>query len=147
MHHVVMWVHSYQIQFLEIGLEMPVYNRNVVTYAKQRSLIQAIEAGLCRHVAPFVEECWLSEPTPSESKHLATGNGAADKAEVLRASPFPSFFRASTKDEGSRDLSDVWIYYNQTSMETLGDAWSHSLAVANAVQPRFDLKQMGEIWN
>jgi len=125
------WVHKHHIRFLDIAIEMPIYNLNVDAFAKQSTLIQAIEALICSHVAPLVERCWIVEPSPSESKHLATGSGSATKAEVFRASPYsrPQF-------------KSVREALGESSVETLADAWAHSLATRGRTERRFDTRMM-----
>lgn len=126
--HLQNWVIAHDIDDLAVGLEMPIYNRNATAYAKQYATIQAIEAMLISVVAPMVSKLRIAEPHPSESKHLATGSGGAPKAEVYRKSPFPKM------------LSDAAL--PEHSLETLGDAWSHSLCARVEGLRAFDAKMM-----
>lgn len=125
------WVAAHGIRDLAVGLELPIYNRNPEAYAKQYTLIQAIEAVLCSYVAPRVDDLVIAEPNPSESKHLATGSGAASKDEMYRKSPFVAV-----------EFRDAMAKLTKDQRETLSDAWAHSLAARKGCERRFDAKQM-----
>lgn len=120
------WIDSYRILQLEVGLEMPVYNRNADSYAKQIRLIQEIESFLSLENVISQIEIYLTECVPGESKMLATGYGAANKAEVFAASPF-------AKNKTLLEMME------RDSLETLGDAWSHSLCTEGRAGVRFSL--------
>lgn len=123
------WAHSYDIVNLEVGLEKPIYNRNTVTFEKQISLFYLIEYELLTWARGYgltgmPRNWYITEFIPSESKYAATGNGAADKAEVLAASPFTPDLALMDKD----------------SWETMGDAWAASLVPRHDHEGRFRLE-------
>jgi Holliday junction resolvasome RuvABC endonuclease subunit len=121
------WVDRHQIVELAVGLEYPIYNRNVVGFGKQMASIQAIEAALVAHVAPMLAAMTIATPSPTESKHLATGSGAASKGEVFTASPFDKMALDGLPEH---------------SQQTLSDAWSHSLSARKGCERRFDAKML-----
>lgn len=111
------WIDLYEILYIDITIERPIYNQNPDSFEKQWRLVQAIESQLV--LMPIMAELddqllreyWLTEVMPSTSKKLATGDGKANKYRVARVSPFL---------EQDFEKRDTW--------QTLGDAWSHSLA-------------------
>lgn len=93
---------------LWVGIEVPFYNNNAPTYAKQVRLVQELE-----HQLAGLQACdRIYEVAPATSKRALTGDGRADKAAMVAASPFA----------GRVDMS-------RESREALADAYGHALAV------------------
>lgn len=111
---LVEWVKTYKIKALDVAIELPIYNNNPVTHMKQVRLMQEIESGIVFLVASVVKDCRLTEIYPSVSKRLSTGDGSAEKYLILSMSPF-------------KDLKGL----SKDTMETISDAWAHSLSAWN----------------
>jgi len=122
------WIGEHGIVELDIAIERPIYNQHPENFAKQYTQVQALQALVCSEVAPLLKTCWISEPNPSESKKLATGEGDAGKPEMLQMSPFATMGLVADLRLQSR-----W---------TLADAWAHSLATWGAVPRRFRADQI-----
>ena len=125
---IVAWVRytvsEYGLEVCRIGIELPVVaikrgpggrvlGMNVETYKKQVRLLQMVEAFLIFNVASMCE-LEVAEFGNATSKKLLTGNGQADKNEMLAAGPFTKM-----KPVGRA--------------KTLTDAYAHALS-ANAGQ-------------
>lgn len=97
---------------VRIGIELPTFNGNPLTYSKQWRLIQAIEGGLHKLAkgAPAVK-ITLAEINPTTSKRVLTGNGQASKADMVDKSPF-----------------QTCSYMPLPEREALADAWGHAAA-------------------
>lgn len=109
------WFAHYGVERVRIGLELPIYNHNAVTHAKQWRLIQTVEDTLCGLAQYSGVEVDLYEVGPSASKKALTGKGDATKIEMVAASPF-------------RDLAA-----SQDVREALADAFGHALAAGHGV--------------
>ncbi len=113
---ILAWVHEYGIKKLDIAIELPIYSYNANSYEKQIRLLQEIESGIFYMVAGVCEECWVTEINPRQSKLLATGNGNANKDEVIVCSPFKDYkeFSPSIKKPTVEALADAWAHANAT---------------------------------
>ncbi len=118
---LVDWVDTYDIEELDIAIELPVYNGNAQTLITQIRLLEEIESGIFHIVAGEVSECWLTEVNPATSKSLA---GCGPKEKPTEQSPFE-------RDEIS-----------QHTHETLADAWAHGLATWGVGGTRFALHEL-----
>jgi Holliday junction resolvasome RuvABC endonuclease subunit len=119
--HILKWIWQFELEQLDIGIETPVYNSNAGTLMLQMRLLQDVESGIYHLIAPELKECMLYEVNPVTSKSLSTGNGKADKAAIIVASPLCALWSTEPAP--------------QEIMEAVADAWSHSLIVldVNAV--------------
>lgn len=82
-----------------LAIETPVLGRghqNVTNYAKQVKTAFLIETQLSRYVS------YVLELTPTEVKKYGAGDGAADKAAVIAASPF------SGSGHTVETMADAW---------------------------------------
>ncbi len=100
-----------------ISIESPVYNGNPVIFSKQLYLLALLETYLWFILAGGDVDCTLNVCNPTTSKHLATGDGWADKQEMIEHSPFETM-----SDAGISDIEFPCV------QETLADAWAHSLS-------------------
>jgi Holliday junction resolvasome RuvABC endonuclease subunit len=116
------WVLDYNIRNLTIGMELPVLTKNPVNYSKQVRLVQEIESGLLMTVAGLIEPgpCTLLEFGPSTSKRAATGDGSADKLQVINTSPFALAVMPEKLANNTR--------------EALADAWAHAITAVQATR-------------
>lgn len=103
------WVVAYSIVRLDTAIETPIKGPNVASYAKQMRLLQEIESGVFHLLAGELEECWVTEVNPMQSKLLATDNGAAGKAEMVAKSPFKGYTARKATVEA---LADAWAHAN-----------------------------------
>ncbi len=106
------WVEDFEIQDVDIGIELPVLGSNPKSFSKQYRLVQEIESGIYYRIAPEVRQCWVTEVYPTTSKSLACNYGQASKADIIEASPFSV--------EIERERLDV--------VEAIADAWAHALS-------------------
>ena len=107
------WVAKYKIQRLDVAIETPIYNANPHSFELQWRLLHDIESNT---TLLAVEDLWLTEVGPSTSKKLATGSGSASKIKIIYASPFADVLIKETTG------------IQPHTLETLADAWAHSLA-------------------
>ncbi len=126
---IMLWLPKHRITVLDIGIETPVYNRNPDSHAKQWATVQAIESLIAAHVAPALSSLWITEVGPSESKRLATGDGAAAKDKIYSHSPF-------------RLMPALMEALEESSRHTLSDAWAHSLCTYGRGGTRMNIKAM-----
>jgi Holliday junction resolvasome RuvABC endonuclease subunit len=123
---IVEWIVEYHIKLLDICIELPIFAaRNPASYAKQIRILQEIESGIYYRIASVVQECWVTELMPTESKQLACNDGSADKDMIVRASPFA-------------DRIDL----NKSTREALADAWAHSLGAWSMSDKRTNYTEM-----
>jgi Holliday junction resolvasome RuvABC endonuclease subunit len=124
---MVTWIERHDIQLLDIGIELPIFGRNVASYQKQMRVVQEIESGLLFRVSGEVQECWVTEVLPNQSKLLACNYGGATKAEIIMVSPFTSGYN---------------INMPQATIEAVADAWAHGLATWGVMGGRFSLSSV-----
>jgi len=110
---VLDFVKRYEIEQLDICIELPVYNHNAATYTKQIRLLEEIESGLFFAVAGELETLYLTEVYPTTSKKLLTGNAKAGKADMILAYEMVN---------GPLDVKSLH------TKETVADAYAHSLS-------------------
>jgi len=104
---IMCWIEEYQIETVDIAIELPILKRNPAGLILQVRLLEEIESGIFHIVAGELKECWVTEVNPITSKSLA-GCGRSEKPVAV--SPFADYdARIATK-------------------EALADAWAHSLA-------------------
>lgn len=108
------WFDKFKIERVRIGLELPVYTHNPLTFSKQWRLIQTLEDTLWGLTQYSHVELDLYEVGPTFSKHALTGNGAATKNEMVAASPF-------AKTAASPAIR-----------EALADAYGHAVAAGRS---------------
>jgi len=97
---------------VRVGIETPTFNGNPLTYSKQWRLIQAIESNLCALALQLkAVKITLAEVNPKTSKRVLTGNGDANKADMVDKSPF-----------------QTCSYMPLPEREALADAWGHAAA-------------------
>jgi Holliday junction resolvasome RuvABC endonuclease subunit len=104
------WVGEYDIKELDVAIETPIFGRNVASYGKQMRLLQEIESGVFHIVAGELNECWVTEVNPVQSKILATGNPRAGKDLMVGCSPFENYI------------------VRKSTLEAIADAWAHANA-------------------
>ncbi len=104
---------------LIIGIELPVYTGNALTFTKQVRLIQELEAWF----SAILEETPLVEVYPTESKMLSTGRGGANKEEMIHASPFKK------------------MSMPRETQEALADAWGHGIAALTLREHAIDISE------
>ncbi len=107
------WILEHSIEDLEICLEYPIYNGNAKTLMIQMSLYDMLHAYCYDYLRPHVERLWSTEVNNKTSKRRLTGNGSADKTDMIRQSPWANY-----KDQG--------LTYVQA--HTLADSFAHSLS-------------------
>ena len=122
------WIEAYKIAHLDISLEVPVMGKNVRSLQKQMRVLQEIESGLFYRVAGEVKELWITEINPKQVKVLATNDGGAGKAAVIRASPFSTIKYA--------------MELQLTTLEALADAWAIGLAAWGIKGTRFNFSSL-----
>lgn len=111
---ILCWVVEYEIEEVDIAIELPIFNRNAQGLILQVRLLEEIESGLFHLVAGELNECWLTEVNPVTSKSLA---GCGKKEKPVAVSPFEHY------DPGRKTPKQ-----NRDTVEALADAWAHSLA-------------------
>jgi hypothetical protein len=112
------WMQDHHIREMLVAIEHPILRAGkragsygLETYRKQITLLHAIEAGLWDLARDPGGTISVREISPSASKRLATGDGAADKDAMVAASPF------SRRDD-----------MRKPTREALADAWAHGVA-------------------
>jgi Holliday junction resolvasome RuvABC endonuclease subunit len=108
------WVHKHHVNDLLVGIEIPIIRGragkvNLDVYRKQVQVLYMIETLLLELPISNVR---IVEVNPTESKKVLTGNGAADKDEMVTASPFGL----------------LSLHYPKSTAEALADAYAHGLA-------------------
>jgi Holliday junction resolvasome RuvABC endonuclease subunit len=104
---IMCWIEEYEIEAVDIAVELPIFNGNPQALILQIRLLQEIESGIFHIVAGELMECWVTEVNPATSKSLA---GCGKREKPVAVSPFADYeARIATK-------------------EALADAWAHSLA-------------------
>lgn len=128
-HAILDFVQRYEIEELDIGIELPIYNHNAATYTKQIRLLEEIESGIFFTVTDEVEQLFLTEVYPTTSKVLLTGNSKASKQDMIF-----SYQMANGEIE-----SKV-----QHTRETVADAYAHSLCtwISNSKAQRHNLTNL-----
>lgn len=115
------WIIEHEISVLEVCVELPIYSHNAAILILQIRLFEDIEQAMAQMIVAQVEQLWLTEMYPATSKSLLTGNGAANKRQMILASPFAG-------------LAEV-----QEIKEAIADAYAHSLS---AGKRQYDLTSM-----
>lgn len=105
------WVDEYYITELDVGIELPIYKVNIASFGKQVRLLQEIESGVMFTVAGELQECWVTEVNPVQSKLLVTGNPKASKGLMVDCSPFKNYKARKPTVEA---LADAWAHANAT---------------------------------
>jgi len=128
-HAVLDFVKRYEIEELDISIELPIYNHNAATYTKQIRLLEEIESGIFFTVTGEVEQLFLTEVYPTTSKSLLTDNARAGKEEMIHNYVLIN---------GEIDAK------NQHTRETVADAYAHSLAtwISNSKAQRHNLTKL-----
>lgn len=121
------WTVQHGIRRVLIGMEYPFMNsgfNNVQTYRKQISLLHEIESALWRQSRDsrkvYGDDATLvriAEINPTVSKRLLTGDGKADKSDMIAAGPF----------EGRADIP-------RFTREALADAYAHAMAALDVAE-------------
>jgi hypothetical protein len=125
------WMDKYAVEYVDICIETPIWNKSPRSFELQWRLVQAIEMLLYMHAClADLKECWITEVPPTTSKRLATSDGGASKDRVAEFSPF---------ERGDFKSVDTW--------RTLGDTWAHSLAAWGAAGTRrnFTKLKLGKV--
>jgi len=122
---VVRMIDMYHIKQLDVSMETPIYRHNAATLMKQIRLYQEIQSGLLFCVTGQVEQFWLTEVYPATSKSLLTGNGKANKADMI----------AGFKVDTGIELEGESVH----TAETVADAYAHSLACWLPTQHRINM--------
>ena len=91
------------------------YKRNPATLMLQLRLLQEVETGLVMLVPSLCSRSWITEVNPSTSKKLLTGNGKAEKPQMVANSPWSNW-----KADG--------VLRNFDQAHTLADAWAHAMS-------------------
>jgi Holliday junction resolvasome RuvABC endonuclease subunit len=115
------WIIEHEISVLEVCIELPIYSHNAAILILQIRLFEDIEQAMAQMIVAQVEQLWLTEMYPATSKSLLAGNGAANKRQMILASPFAG-------------LAEV-----QEIKEAIADAYAHSLS---AGKQQYDLTSM-----
>jgi Holliday junction resolvasome RuvABC endonuclease subunit len=128
-HAVLDFIQRYEIEELDIGIELPVYKHNAATYTKQIRLLEEIESGIFFTVTGEVEQLFLTEVYPTTSKSLLTGSAKADKNAMISA------YVQYNGEIGTN---------NQHTRETVADAYAHSLStwISNSKVQRLNLTDL-----
>ena len=125
------WCRRYRIEYLDFAIETPLWKKNARSFELQWRLVQELE-GLVASQEIALQELWLTEVSPTRSKKMATGRGSAQKSAIVKASPFahlgPHVGHIHLKCEGMLALDSLADPYKKDTVETLADAWAHSLA-------------------
>lgn len=124
---LVTWIERFDIQHIDICIEVPFMGKNVASFQKQIRVVQEIESGILFRLAGEVKELWVTEIGPTQAKRLATYNGQASKQEVIEASPF------NRRPESKADLS---------TLEAIADAWAIGLAAWEIMGGRFNFSSL-----
>lgn len=104
------WCQEYDIKELDVAIETPIQKVNVASFGKQMRLLQEIESGVFHIVSGQLNECWVTEVNPVQSKILATGNPRAGKSLMVNCSPFENYI------------------VRKSTLEAIADAWAHANA-------------------
>jgi Holliday junction resolvasome RuvABC endonuclease subunit len=104
------WCQEYDIKELDVAIETPIQKVNVASFGKQMRLLQEIESGVFHIVAGNLDQCWVTEVNPIQSKQLATGNPRAGKDLMVNCSPFENYI------------------VRKSTLEAIADAWAHANA-------------------
>ena len=107
---IVAWINTYDIEELEVCLEVPFYAKNAQVLLKQMTLFVLIQKYVWDYLVPIVDEVYLTIVSNKTSK-AKLAHGGADKLEMVKASPWA----------GNNDIT-----FNQA--HTLADAYAHSLS-------------------
>lgn len=104
------WCQEYDIKELDVAIETPIQKVNIASFGKQMRLLQEIESGVFHIVAGQLDQCWVTEVNPVQSKMLATGNPRAGKDLMVNCSPFENYI------------------VRKSTLEAIADAWAHANA-------------------
>jgi Holliday junction resolvasome RuvABC endonuclease subunit len=114
---VLRWVERFDIQCLEIAIELPVWRHNAQTLILQTRLLQELETGLTMLLPSMVKDVWITEVNPTTSKRVLTGDSRATKEMMVSHSPW-----AETWEEELDNFDQA---------HTLADAFAHAQSAHN----------------
>lgn len=97
---VAVFLMGYPSDKCVISIERPVYNKNASAFEKQWRFFQ----GLLTRLAPVMPEALCCEVDNGTAKKALTGNGKADKLEMVACSEFAI---PGMKDKDSEALADA----------------------------------------
>jgi Holliday junction resolvasome RuvABC endonuclease subunit len=107
----------YEIDELDVAIELPVYKHNAATYTKQIRLLEEIESGLFFTVCGEVDSMFLTEVYPTTSKALLTGNARADKGEMVARFEELNGKIPTKKDHTKHTVADAYAHSLSTWLE------------------------------
>lgn len=119
---VVAWVSQFDIERLEVCLEVPFYAQNAQTLLKQMTLFVLIQKYVWDYLVPILDEVYLTIVNNQTSK-AKLAFGGADKDDMIAASPW----------------AKSNLTYNQK--HTLADAYAHALSGGRMTHALHDMSQ------
>jgi hypothetical protein len=125
------WILEYDIDNLEVCIELPFYNQNAKTLMLQMSLFDMLCSYTFDYLRPHTERLWLTTMHNATSKRALAHDGKATKQQMVAASPWSDF-----KAKGLTFLQ----------AHTLADAYAHSLSAGQEEYPLHALEQYSVEW-
>lgn len=111
MEQCLAWINEHDIECLEVCIEEPIYSNNPKILMIQMSLFAMVQIYVFDYLVPHVPEIYLTIVNNKTSKRLLAHDGNADKAAMIKASPWS-------------DRKDLTF----SQLHTLADAYAHSLS-------------------